>query len=390
MKDLNDLLLEKIDIHTIPVESIDIYVAKEIISDNKTKSGQEKAIEKYARTIRSPLIKADLAKVLAEIWGNDLQDVKEMLSVNLDDDDSLLGDISTIEDGINEWEKGLSDNKVSTLGWEYIDDTLDNIASKEIILLAAPSGNGKSEMAVDVALNWIVREKQTVLYCSLEMSKAALSEIFVRKILKMTQFKLRELVKTEDGKSLVETVKEKISKYLLIIDKSDLDMEKVDKYMLAIKNSGKYKKVEKIVFDHFHLIANIDDVPTTTKNANKCNELVKKYDCNMLLLAQFNKQSRDMEKMKKFREYTIADLKGGVALEQIIHTGLICWREYKARVDLSDIEREERKYWTRVKIDKHRRGIKKGIYATLLYNKDTTRMIDITGHEDENRNLEEL
>lgn len=390
MKDINDLLLDGKNIGDVPLQSVDIYVAKEILKEHKTKSAQEKSIEKFCKTIKNPLVKADMAKMLAKYWNHDIEDIKEFLKVkDTNSMDELLKDVYTIDIGIDSWVNNLDKGDKGTLGWSAIDDTLDGIIDKEIIVVAAPSGNGKSEFAIETALHWIVREHRTIAYFSLEMSKEALAEIFARKALGMNQFKLRQLIKTPDGKSLIETVKEKISKHLLIIDKSTTDMKKVDEYINAINMSGKYGKITRIVFDHMHLIPNIQDVAIATENANLCNDIVKKYNCTMLLLAQFNKTHADMMKQKKFREFMISDLKGASALEQILHTAIIMWRDYKVRYDLGDVERELRKYFTRIKIDKHRRGIKNGIYFTLKYDKDTTRLIDITGKEEENYNMDE-
>ena len=390
MKDINDLLLAGRNISEVPLQSIDLYVAKEILKEHKTKSAQEKAIEKFSRTVTNPLVRSDLARMLADEWKHDIEDVKEFLKIKDSNSvDELLKDVYTIDSGLDGWIDNMNNGDRGSIGWQAIDDTLDGIIDKEIIVLAAPSSNGKSELAIEIALNWIVKEQRTVVYFSLEMSKEALAEIFARKVLAIDQFRLRQMVKTKEGKTLVETVKEKLSKYLLIIDKSTTDIFKVEEYLNAINTSGKYGKVSRIVFDHFSIINNVQDVAIATENANKCNDIVKRFNCAFLLLAQFNKVSNDFMKQRKFREFMLSDLKGASALEQILHTGIIVWRDYKVRYDLDPIERESRKYFTRIKIDKHRRGIKKGIYFTLKYDKETTRMIDITGHEEENLNYEE-
>jgi replicative DNA helicase len=390
MKDINDLLLAGRNISEVPLQSIDLYVAKEILKEHKTKSAQEKAIEKFSRTVTNPLVRSDLARMLADEWKHDIEDVKEFLKIKDSNSvDELLKDVYTIDSGLDGWIDNMNNGDRGSIGWQAIDDTLDGIIDKEIIVLAAPSSNGKSELAIEIALNWIVKEQRTVVYFSLEMSKEALAEIFARKVLSIDQFRLRQMVKTKEGKTLVETVKEKLSKYLLIIDKSTTDMFKVEEYLNAINVSGKYGRVSRVVFDHFHLIPNVQDVAIATENANKCNDIAKRFNCAFLLLAQFSKVSSDFMKQKKFREFMLSDLKGATALEQILHTGIIVWRDYKVRYDLDPIERESRKYFTRIKIDKHRRGIKKGIYFTLKYDKETTRMIDITGHEEENLNYEE-
>ena len=79
MKDINDLLLAGRNISEVPLQSIDLYVAKEILKEHKTKSAQEKAIEKFSRTVTNPLVRSDLARMLADEWKHDIEDVKEFL-----------------------------------------------------------------------------------------------------------------------------------------------------------------------------------------------------------------------------------------------------------------------------------------------------------------------
>ena len=123
MKDCNDLLIAEQRISEIPLEPIDIYVAKQILQQYPgDEQGQRKGIERFAKTVNDPLTKSDLAKILASEWNKDLLDVKEFLKIaDMSTMDEVLSEFKDCYKCIQEMESSVLNAEGITTGYPHFD-----------------------------------------------------------------------------------------------------------------------------------------------------------------------------------------------------------------------------------------------------------------------------
>ena len=136
-----------------------------------------------------------------------------------------------------------------------------------------------------------------------------------------------------------------------------------------------------VIFDHFHLIPQIDDIPVLSKNANQMKEYVKKFNLVLFMLCQFNEESQSnysTDKKKKPYEAMLRHIKGANALKAIADIVLLLWRPYKTDTQLDFDERDKIKNVSCIKIGKSRRKLR-GPADIFQYkvNDKTTRMEEI-------------
>lgn len=378
MKDFNDLLLSGQQISAVRTEHIDKYCALEILKQcGDDKELQYNKIGKYIRTVKNELIKADICVMLSREWQQDISDVKKQFSVPLDTKDEklkLFNDVYSCFDAI---EKSLNEEK-SGLGWAKMDASLDGTRRKEIIILSGYSSAGKSTYAKKINIHRVLREGNRVLVFSGEEPKEQWMIGLICEIIGINQYHLVDLLKTKEGKDIYTKVAEKLKKYVYVVDKSGFAMKDVWEFTSLANNDVFDKPVDFVIYDHFHLIPGVDgDMGVLSDNANMMKDYVKEFNLTLLMLAQFNEESQKSMKFGKWREPTFSDIKGGNALKAITDTAVLIWRPYYSRLDLSDTEREDQKYITKVKIAKNRRGIKHGIYYDLTFDPRTTHMTEV-------------
>jgi hypothetical protein len=188
----------------------------------------------------------------------------------------------------------------------------------------------------------------------------------------MHQYKLKEWRKTDKGLEIYSKIMEVIGDHLIVVDKSGMTMKDVWELTELANEHTFSKPVRFVAFDHFHLIPGIEENSIAAENSNLMKDFVKTFGCVLLMLVQFNEDSQ-RSTTGKWREPSMTSIKGSNALKAISDTIILLWSEY-FRYDLSEIEREERKYITMAKIGKHRRGIRYNMYFKLEYDPETTRM----------------
>ena len=329
--------------------------------------------QKFIRTVKSELIRADIAKALAKRWNrmDELEDVKRHLNVQTDGKEEKLKLFHGVLSCLNDWES-LCESEGRGIGWPEIDATLDNIRDKEIILLGGYSTSGKSTVMVKIIAHRIMRYQENVLVFSQEMPRGQLIEAVACEILGMHQYKLKEWRKTDKGLEIYSKLIEVIGDHLQVIDKSGMTMKDVWEFTELANEHIFSAPVKFVAFDHFHLIPGVAENSIAADNANLMKDYVKVFNCVLLMLVQFNEDSQ-RSATGKWREPSMTSIRGCNDLKAIADTIVLLWREY-FRYDLSEIEREERKYITMAKIGKHRRGIRYNMYFKLVYDPETTRM----------------
>lgn len=374
-KDINDLHVAGLRIADMETEAIDMFVLKQLLSQCKSIEEQYSTAQDFIHSVPNDLIKSDLAIYLSKTWDKPLEKVEALLNVKADSKDARLKDIAAFDESLADLSRMILGEKRG-LGWANIDYAMNSVRNEEIIVLAGYSTSGKSTVALKIIANRIIRYRENVAVFSLEMSKGSVIEAIIMEVMEVNTFRLEELIKTNAGIEMYQKVKSLVDKHLRIIDKAGIDMKEAGDYIELLNNEVFDSPVNMFMFDHLHLIPDIEDNAVASMNANYIGELVKKYHCNALVLCQFNEASQGNIKIGKYKEPTMSDIRGANAVKAIAHTIILVWRLYFSHMECSEIQRDEMKYITRLKIAKHRRGTRGSIYHDLEFNPETTKMTE--------------
>lgn len=373
IKDFNDILKAGMSISDLKTVHIDLFTCELLMNKCPNREQEYVEAQNFVRTVDNELIKADIARMLAKRWQreSEIEEIKKYLNVKLDDKEEKLKNMHDVLSCLDDWEE-LCESESKGIGWPEIDYSLNGTRNKEIILLGGYSNSGKSTVMAKIVAKRIAKYKDNVLVFSQEMPRGQFIELLACELLGMNQYKLNELRKTERGIEIYQKLMNSLGEYLQVIDISGLTMKDVWEYT-EIANTYKFKKpVSFVAFDHFHLMPGVEDTAVCAENANMMKEYVKHFKLTLLMLVQFNEESQ-RSKTGKFIEPSMTSIKGSNALKAIADTIMLVWREYY-RTDLSQIEREEKKYISIIKLAKHRRGLRGEMYFQLRYDPDTTHM----------------
>lgn len=353
MKDYNDLLVSGYNIRDLPTEPLDISVLNIILGDCRDKQEEYKKSSSYCKTVKNPMIKSDIADMLSLRWGKPKDEVKDYINIDISSLDEKVALACNIDECFSALKESLKETSTG-LGFKSIDESLGGIHKKEVIVLSAFSNHGKSFIAAKIAAYRIIREHNNVLIFSMEMPKGQFLQSIVQEILHMSTNDFMAYVKTDEGISIYSKVKEKIGNHLRIVDEPGKTMDDVSDITEALNNSGFH--VDFVIYDHFHIMPGINDIQKFEDESHKMKPFVKRFNLNLLMLAQFNDASQQRG-TKKVRPPIPTDIKGSTAIIQDSDIILLVYRPYLMEDNTNSIEREELKYATMIKIGKSRREL---------------------------------
>lgn len=374
VKDANDMLVNGVKISDLEMDSIDMFTLKYMLSISTNLEQEYRQSQQFCRQVNNEMIKSDIAEFLAKRWAKPVEEVRKYLDVPRDTKDELIAKQHDIFDCLADYE-ALCESEGKGIGWLPLDETMDGCRAREVLVLSGYTSAGKSTLALKTVAHRIIRYGDNVLYFSLEMPRGAVIESLACEIIGINQFKLKEW-RNDSTKNLeiYNKIIEVIGSHLRVVDEGVSCMEDVWKHTDIAKEYTFDRGVDYVVIDHFHLFKGVDDNQIAAQQANIMQDYVKHFNLTLLVLAQFNESSQQRTSSGKWQEPTPRSIKGSNELKSIAASIILCWRVYYSRLDLSDLERDEQKYDTIIKLAKHRRGVKKGIYFRLKYDPETTRM----------------
>lgn len=375
-KDYNDLHIAGLDIvASIETEPIDIACLRIMLEDAKDKTEEYHIAKNFCKTIKDTMIKADVSKLLSKRWEQDIETVKEYINVIIDTDEEILSNFKDFDDCFQDFRKFIGEEGTG-LGFKSLDDSIGGIKRKEVAILAAYSNQGKSFVASKVIAHRLLHYNENVLVFSMEQPRGQFLQDIMQEILQMNDEALLAMMKTDDGISIYESVKNKLEKKLLIVDDPNKNVDDMIKYtQVAIQNGF---NVDFVVFDHFHLIPKVDEYSVLKDQADKLKIYVKKFNLRLLMLAQFNEESQKVYGNRKTAyEPILSHVKGANDLKAIADIVLLVWRPYYTDTHLDLIEREAVRYITRIKIGKLRRRIKGKQIFEYRYDCNTTGFTEV-------------
>lgn len=377
-KDYNDLLVQDYSIGSLETEPLDIACLNVLLEEYPKQEDQYKKASRFCKSVHDSMVLADIATLLAKRWNRSIDDVKKYLDVSATNEEELWGKTHSFSDSFDDLKSFIGQDGVP-LGFPSLDFALNGVKRREIVLLGAYTNQGKSFVAAKVAAHRLMDSKDNLLIFSMEMPRGQFLANIVEEILGVDEDTLVEMLKTEQGIEVYSKVSAVLDKRVRFVDEPNKTIDDLEKITEACYAND--FPVDFVIFDHFHLIPQIDDIPVLSKNANQMKEYVKKFNLILFMLCQFNEESQsnyNTDKKKKPYEAMLRHIKGANALKAIADIVLLLWRPYKTDTQLDFDERDKIKNVSCIKIGKSRRKLR-GPADIFQYkvNDKTTRMEEI-------------
>jgi len=202
-------------------------------------------------------------------------------------------------------------------GFADLDGIVDAFHPNELIILAARPGMGKTALALNITENIAIKEKQTVLFVSLEMARLELGLRLICSRAELNSYKIRRnLLSREDNNRFIEVCGE-LEKAPLYID--DTPGRTVAEIAAGARRLKRQQDLQLLVIDYIGLITpeNADEPrqEQVAKIARQLKLLARELKIPILCLAQLNRQA-DSEGKQKDEWPRLSQLRDSGAIEQ--------------------------------------------------------------------------
>jgi replicative DNA helicase len=365
IKDLNDLLVAGRTLKEIPTQHIDVYTCDYLMSTCGSIEREYAQSVKFIRSVKSELIKVDIAKSLAKRWNQDIADVRKQLFVTLNAEDELLDKFKSMSDCTDAYYEMLK-HPGYTIGYPAMDASFGKLRKKKVILIGAYSKVGKSDYLIEILLHSALRLKLRCQVFSMEMEAEAFMQRMMCKLFGITKNQLEELMLSAEGSEKVLEIQQKLEEYIYIIDENDLTMKDIKEYVVLANRSIFEKPVDRVFVDYFQYLKNTTEYAGTADAAKSMKPFAKSLNVQLFMLSQFNRSGNPWD------EPSIMSFKGGNDMESSFDYAMLLWRP-AGKPGITVLEKEQLKYSTMVKLIS-RDGLLGGELFELKYDPKTTRL----------------
>ena len=222
-----------------------------------------------------------------------------------------------------------------TTGFRYLDDITLGLQKSSLIILAARPSQGKTSLAVNMAMNAAFKKDAVVLLFSIEMSK---SDLVQRMLSTMTGINLKDIrtgqaIKdTDKATRLGEAAEELAGTKMYIDDTSAIQITEIRNKCRRVQSSNN-GKLDLIVIDYLQLMDIGSSIKTTARPENRTNEiatltrklkqLARDMNCPVMILSQLSR----MVERRSGNEPMLSDLRDSGAIEQDADVVMFIYKE---------------------------------------------------------------
>lgn len=366
-KDFNEVLLAGESIPDLPSEPIALKAIKQSLDECFDKTSEFSVATEKIKMVKNPLIKAEIVEYLAKRWDKPVSDIKEITTIDFLDDE-MIADFKDTDKCVADY-FDLINTEGLGIGFPSIDSAM-KLRPTDVVFWAGYSGTYKTMIACEVALHNAIRLKKNVLFFSLEMSAGSLYERLIARILKKSTKEVEEMTKDGQQAIILQKIKEKLQERLYVVDKSNLTIKDVEKYIiLANTRIIKQGQVDYVILDYFQYL-NMNTFEEMSAGAKYTKVIAKNHNVVFFILSQLNRTGDN------FVKPTLKMLKGTGDMEASGDYVALAWTPAEnPKLDLD--EREKLQGHVCVAIGKARRGT----YARefeLKYNQQEGRLMDLS------------
>lgn len=364
-KDMNDMLLEGIDPSKLETLHIDRYVVDYLVGKCSTEEEKYHVVEEYLPTVRSGLIRLDIIKEMAKKWDKDYETLKEYFDTVGKDSDDILAEASDVTGCINDLKSIYRTGGFPT-HFQQIDNCIRRVEKKQVIVVGATAGTGKTDFAIEFMLRAICQNNMRAIFFSLEMPKGKLIERVVAKLIGCSIGEVEGYVASDD--MMVNKAIAKLQERMLVFDGNHLGIDDINERIKLVNSKNVLGGPVDIVFvDYFGYMQGTSTFEDASTAAKKMKGMAKDNNIIFVMLSQLNRGA------STYDEPTMSQLKSTGDLEASADYVFLLWRP--ARDPNLDIgEKEELENITRLKIDKARDGMYGPNLAEFRYDKETSRL----------------
>lgn len=366
-KDFNEVLLAGESIPDLPSEPIALKAIKQSLDECFDKTSEFSVATEKIKMVKNPLIKAEIVEYLAKRWDKPVSDIKEITTIDFLDDE-MIADFKDTDKCVADY-FDLINTEGLGIGFPSIDSAM-KLRPTDVVFWAGYSGTYKTMIACEVALHNAIRLKKNVLFFSLEMSAGSLYERLIARILKKSTKEVEEMAKDGQQAIILQKIKEKLQERLYVVDKSNLTIKDVEKYIiLANTRIIKQGQVDYVILDYFQYL-NMNTFEEMSAGAKYTKVIAKNHNVVFFILSQLNRTGDN------FVKPTLKMLKGTGDMEASGDYVALAWTPAEnPKLDLD--EREKLQGHVCVAIGKARRET----YARefeLKYNQQEGRLMDLS------------
>ena len=366
-KDFNEVLLAGESIPDLPSEPIALKAIKQSLDECFDKTSEFSVATEKIKMVKNPLIKAEIVEYLAKRWDKPVSDIKEITTIDFLDDE-MIADFKDTDKCVADY-FDLINTEGLGIGFPSIDSAM-KLRPTDVVFWAGYSGTYKTMIACEVALHNAIRLKKNVLFFSLEKSAGSLYERLIARILKKSTKEVEEMAKDGQQAIILQKIKEKLQERLYVVDKSNLTIKDVEKYIiLANTRIIQQGQVDYVILDYFQYL-NMNTFEEMSAGAKYTKVIAKNHNVVFFILSQLNRTGDN------FVKPTLKMLKGTGDMEASGDYVALAWTPAEnPKLDLD--EREKLQGHVCVAIGKARRGT----YARefeLKYNQQEGRLMDLS------------
>ena len=364
-KDMNDMLLAGVNPADLPTEHMDKYVMDLLLCGCSTPEEEYACAEGYLPTVRSEMIRLDIIKMLAERWEKDVEDLKRYFNTVGEDSNDLIKEASDVNGCLADLRKIYSVGGYKT-HFQQIDNCIRKVEKKQVVVVGAYSGVGKSDFAIEYMLRAICQEKMKVIFFSLEMPKGKLIERVVAKLIGCSMSEVEGYIASDD--TVVQQAISKIQDHLLVYDGNNYTIQDIERRIQTVNSKNVLGgPVDMVVVDYFGYMKGTSDFEGASTSATRMKAIAKENNIIFVMLSQLNRGGNP------YGEPNMQQLKLTGDLEASADVIMLLWRPEKDP-NLSIAEKQELENVTRLKVDKARDGMFGSNLAEFAYNRETSRL----------------
>ncbi|MBQ0110912.1 MAG: replicative DNA helicase [Oscillospiraceae bacterium] len=198
-------------------------------------------------------------------------------------------------------------------GFAEIDETLSGFQKGNLIILGARPGVGKTSMALNMARHMAVKEKKTVCFFSLEMSRDEIAQRLISNEASIESMHLRDSMKMQDDEWIrLAQASDILSNAKLYVDETpNLTVNKVKAKLRRIKD------VDIAIIDYLGLLSPVKSRENRTQDVSEISRalktMAKELGIPVLACAQLNRGSQAKGTNQR---PTLVDLRDSGSIEQ--------------------------------------------------------------------------